>query len=1140
MKNLLCIVAVFFFLNGNAQFNESAPWMESLNLDQNKGPVKFQDIVDSFNTYWADKDPNVKGSGYKPFKRWEAYWQNFVDSEGYLPTSVEYWNSWLQVQTNRNSRNTLTDESNWQSLGPTTFLNRDTSILNIGRVNVIVQDPINVNIYYAGAPAGGIWKSTDSGNTWTPLSDNLPQIGVSGIAIDPTNTQIIYIATGDDDAGNTYSAGVYKSTDGGLTWSPTGLNTSNSPSSMNDIYIHPNNSNILWVATNNGVYKTSNAGTNWTQTLSGNIKDIKLKPVDPNTGIFDGTIYAVKNDIVSGGAYSYRFYKSTNEGNSFSLSNVGLPNSDSGRMVIDVTPANRNVVYVLSATKAYGFQGVYKSSDSGATFAQRGNTVNIFESTQAWYDMAFAVSETNENMIFSGVLNIWRSTNGGNTFIKLNNWALHNAAYTHADIHFLRFFNGELLAGTDGGFFKSTDNGSTFSDLTTGMEISQFYRISVSQQTSTRIAGGTQDNGGFGYDNQWSNYHGGDGMEGVIDPNNDNYYYGFMQYGSTLFFSSTSGQGGTQSFAGAESQGNWITPLAINKDSEVFAGYNQLYKFNGSSWDAISSSFGTNIDVLEIDPVNPDNIYVAINNSLRKSTNRGITFTTQTSFSSSITSIEVNNNYSNIVYVTTSGFGGGVYKSTDGGASFSNITANLPSLTKNMIKHRPDDALNTLFLATHIGVYKYDDATTSWEEFNTNLPNTSVRDLAINTIENKIVAGTYGRGIWISDMGSIELVSDDVRIDKIENPTYFSVKCADFSPSVTVKNNGQNTITSIDFNYSLNGGSNNTYTWNGSLASAETTTISLPNISLTKGEYSLQVEATTNNDIYASNNDAQTNFYVNRLDDIGVLNDFENVEDELLTYNTEGGNSVWQRGVPNGTVLNEAASPINVYGTNLLGNHPDNSKSFLYTGCYDLTYAVGPVLKFKMAFEIEEDWDLFYVEYSTDQGISWSLLGEEGPNWYNSSRIAGDGVSADCYNCVGGQWTGVNTTITDYEYSLNSFIGESSIVFRFVFHSDEAVNFEGVVLDNVSVDGTLSNSELSTNNFFIYPNPSNDIFNIKFGTPTNFNLNVFDITGKTIISKKIDSSQNAYELDMSNFSPGIYILNIEKNDLFKTKKLILN
>ena len=225
MKKILLLAALCAVFFVSAQINPNTTWSKELNLENRSQPVKFQDFVDAGNAYWETHDKDAKGSGYKPFKRWEFFWQHFVDEQGYLPTSLELWNKWVEAESRVATRNPQVDISNWTSLGPTDFANRPTSIANIGRINVIIKDPNNANIYYAGAPSGGIWKSTDSGLSWTPLGDNLPQIGVSGIVIDHNNSNIIYIATGDDElSADTVSAGVFKSTDGGNTWQQTGLN----------------------------------------------------------------------------------------------------------------------------------------------------------------------------------------------------------------------------------------------------------------------------------------------------------------------------------------------------------------------------------------------------------------------------------------------------------------------------------------------------------------------------------------------------------------------------------------------------------------------------------------------------------------------------------------------------------------------------------------------------------------------------------------------------------------------------------------------------------------------------------------------------------------------------------------------------
>ena len=625
-----------------------------------------------------------------------------------------------------------------------------------------------------------------------------------------------------------------------------------------------------------------------------------------------------------------------------------------------------------------------------------------------------------------------------------------------------------MYAGTDGGFYKSSDGGSTFTDLTEGMEISQFYRISVSQQTSGKIAGGLQDNGGFGYaNNQWNNYHGGDGMEGVIDPNNDNLYYGFIQFGGALFVSSDSGQGNTTGFAGAEldddgvGTGNWITPLSINRDSEVYAGYSRVYQFDGT-WSAVSPIFGTNIDVLEIDTGDLNNMYVAINNTLRKSTDRGVSFTNTYTFTTNITSIEVNNNDGNIVYVTTSGTSSGkVFKSIDGGDSFSDITGSLPNVTKNIIKHHEENLLNTLYLGTSIGIYTYNDNTATWEVFENGLPNVPVTDLAINLNDNNITAATYGRGVWRSNLPAIQLSDDDVKLISIENPNFNNIVCGDVIPQIVVKNNGLNTITSIDVAYTLDGGSVNNYIWNGSLVSTETTTIDLPELNLSNGSHDLNIETTIANDVFPNNNNSSTTFYTNNNGVSEIINTFESVDDDLITFNEGGGTPMWERGVPTGTILNTATSGTSVYGTNLDGNHADQTKAFLISKCYDLSPIITPpILKFNMAFIIEPDWDLVYVQYTLDEGSSWTLLGSANdPNWYNSSRIAGDGLANNCFNCVGGQWTGTNTTMTEYSYDLSPLSSETSVIFRIVFHSDQAENEEGVILDDFYVDGVTPDDD---------------------------------------------------------------------------------
>ena len=1128
MKKYFLFTALLSFAITNAQTELDTPWMKELK-SSDSSRLTFDAIIAAGNAYWETHDKDAKGSGYKPFKRWEAQWENYVDINGFLPSTKDLWNVWeqkkSQTQYRTASQNSMADQSNWYSLGPTDFVNRSTNYLNLGRVNCVSIDPNNSDIMYVGAPAGGIWKSTDAGVTYIPLTDDLPQIGVSGIAIDPNNSNIIYIATGDDDAGDSYSVGIWKSTNGGLSWTPTGINPSNSPNRTSEIYINPNNSSMLWVATSSGVYKTTNAGNNWTLTQSGNFRDLKVNPTNPNI------IYA---------STSSQFYRSTDSGNSFTQISSGLP-VDSGRLFMDVTQANSNYIYLVSATSNYGYQGIYRSTDSGLTFTQMANTTDIFDGvSQAWYDLAISASNTNQNEIYVGVLNIWKSSNGGDSFSQVNSWTTRNASYTHADIHFIRDFDNGLFVGSDGGVFKSTDSGASFEDLTVGLSITQFYRISVSKQDSGKIAGGAQDNGGFGFSSQWASYHGGDGMEGVIDPNDDNFYYGFMQNGSTLYVNNSSGQpGGTNGYSSPTS-GNWITPLSINNDSEVFAGYSSLYQFNAGNWTEVSPSFGTNIDVLELDPLNSDNIYVGVNSNLQQSIDHGITFTSVNIFASNITSIEVNNNDNNIVYVTTSGGGGKVWRSVNQGLNFTDITGSLPNVVKNIIKHQTNTIDNVLYLGTSLGVYRFNDNNSDWEVFDNNLPNSSVTDLSINTVDNNITAATYGRGAFRSELPSSQLATNDLQLVGVENPVDSQINCGSILPQLKVKNNGQNNITSVNVVYSLDEGEEISIIWSGNIESEQFAFIDLNLIQVEIGAHELAVTATITDDYFSSNNSTEITFYSNNEGAAQDINTFENPEDELIVINE--GRSTWELGVPSGTLLNSASSPDKVYATNLDGNHRDDVKGYLVSQCYDLTNIANPVLKFDMAFVLEFDWDLVYVEYSTNQGISWGLLGSsEDPNWYNSSRIAGDGYGDNCYNCVGGQWTGTEITLNQYSYSLDSLNSESSIIFRIVFHSDQAVNEEGVVIDDFYVDGTsLSTDGFELNQIAVYPNPSKDIFYVQLRNNKPYDLQVTDITGKRLFTKKKINPSTPFPLQMEGYSSGVYFLQIRIDNQQTTRKLILN
>jgi len=1125
---LITLISVTIF----AQIGTTAPWMEQFSEDGRTSEPTFEEVVQSFDAYWADKDPSVKGSGYKPFKRWESVNEHSLNPDGTVLSTKQRFELWQEVQ----NRATKADDSDWYSVGPLAHTNTGSWSSGQGRVNVVAVDPSDANIMYVGAPAGGIWKSEDAGANWEPLLDGLPSIGVSAIAIDPLDTDIIYIGTGDDDGADTTAIGVWKSTDAGATWNVTGLNQNNSPQGINEVFISPADSNVLIASTSSGIFKSTDAGSNWSNVRSGSFLDVRLKPGDPTV------VYAVTRN---------QFYKSTDSGDSFTLisSSAGVP-SNNGRMAIEVTLANPDVVYILAAEtqgNGYEFKGIYKSTDAGENFTRTSAGVpNIFESPQAWFDMGFTVSPTDENELYTGVLNVWKSTTGGASFTQINNWDNPTGvSYTHADIHFLRFFNGKLYCGSDGGVYESPDNATTFKSLTQGLAIGQFYRIDVAQQDSQRIGGGLQDNGGYARnDSQWQNYYGADGMESAIDPNNPDNVYGFIQGGGGPYISKDGGA----SLSGAATKpenGNWITPLTFSKEGRLLAGYQHVFEFDfcSNSWIELSNSLGF-IDALVIDPNNSDNIYVITNNVLRRSTDGGSTFDILEAFNTNLSWVDVKNGDSNTLYITTSATDGEVYKGTIDGDTLNleDITGSLPSIPKLVIKHQPLHTDNPLFLGTTNGVWRYDDITGDWETFDNNLPNTIIRDLEINTLDGNITAATYGRGVWQTNIPQDTPESDvaTVRVQLGERP----ISCEEITPTVTLKNNGSTSVSEITITYTING-STETLDWTGTLAPSETVDVDLPGIGLGLGTYTLEVDQTSDGDAFASNNTAKTAITFNKKGQRGVVNSFEDEDSKLLILGETTGadcgeSTLWERGQPAGTLLGAAATGENAYATNLDGNHGDEIKEFLVTPCYDLSEIGDPVLKFNMAFDLELDWDILYMEYTTDGGNSWQQLGSASDaNWYNSDTP--NGANGTCFNCLGNQWTGTIADFNEYSYSLDALSNETDVMFRFVFHSDQAVNQEGVVIDDFVIEGTqLSTDSFNVSSLSIYPNPSNGLFQVAFQNTAKASFVVYDITGKQVLSTDVISNGTEHPIDLSQFASGMYLLQANLDGKVVTKKLLLN
>lgn len=802
MKNIIsfCLVA-FLFQSGFAQNQD---WIEQMQDPS----VNFYTVQQSFEEAWNER-AYEKGKGWKQYKRWEAFMQERVFPDGERPDPSALGLAFNAVQQSQ----TTTNGGNWVAKGPF----NGSPIGGIGRINRLTFDPNDPNTIWAGAPAGGLWKSTDAGNSWTSNTDLLPNLGVSDIAIDPTNTQVMYMATGDKDGGDTYSYGVLKSIDGGLTWNSTGLTHNVSQLiRINDIYVNPTNTNIVIASTSQGIYRSTNAAATFTQVQSGNFNSIEQKPGNPDI-LYNSTIINASSDI----------WRSTNNGVSWvQISSPNLPSSGARRIELAVTPDDPEYVYALMGASNNGFEGIYRSTNSGVTWTKRttssspnlmGWSVNGTDvGGQAWYDLALAVSPTDKDLLYTGGVNIWRSTNGGSNWSISAHWTgSGSAAFVHADIHYLLFNpDGRLYAGTDGGVYRRPAINNSWGSLNDGLNITQYYRISADGIDTTLLAAGAQDNGTHLYDNgTWDRILGGDGMDCAVNPKNPSVIYASSQYGN-FRKSNNRGNSFNANFGlsnNVRGTGAWVTPIRIDPiyPDTLYIGYSNVYRSYdaGASFSAVGNGYsGNNLDQIAISPTHTNVIYIADGSSLYRSDDHASNFTNLSIPSSrTITQIAVAYDDPMHVYITRSGYSSGqkVYESFDGGANWNNISLNLPNIPANCIVPEISSS-NGLYVGTDLGVFYKDDNKDSWEPYNSGLPNVIVRDLEINYQDRKLKAGTYGRGIWqsplysditepLADFDFPTAVCDDDTIKLIEKTFYNATSWAwNITPADFVFVNGTN------------------------------------------------------------------------------------------------------------------------------------------------------------------------------------------------------------------------------------------------------------------------------------------------------------------------------------------------------------
>jgi len=772
-KLILGLLAIVVCNNNYAQVNktstvEQKDWRE-LMQDPN---ANFYDVQKAANAYWETHDKEEKGNGYKPYKRWEAFMEPRVYPSGNMYLASTTWQNFDEFTKQNQSSNkagpNMIASTTWTAMGPFGAMTGSACGLprKAGRDNFITFSPTISTTYWVGSPAGGLWKTTNDGATWTTNTDNLSVIGCSDLAIDPTNPNIMYMATGDGDAGDTYCIGVLKSTDGGATWNPTGLVwTVNQQRTMRRLIIDPSNPQVLIAASSAGIYRTANGGTSWTQVSTINAYDLEFKPGS------SGTVYA------GGGATgtTHGFYLSTNNGVTFAVVTNGIPAATCNRVSIAVTTADPNYVYVLrSNSSTNGFASLHRSTVSGTLFTQMSTTPDILANScvgtagsgQGWYDLTVACSPLNRDEVVTGGVNHWRSLDGGATWTCIGCWNSTglNPSYVHADVHEVEYTPaGVLYSANDGGVYKF--NGSTWADLSSPRNIAQQYRIGLSGTTADYWITGHQDNGSnIHTPSTYSASYCGDGMDCFIDRTNNMNVFSSTPNGGYRK-STNGGIAWTNCTTGLTGGTYWVSPWKQDpvNANVVYGSRLQLWRSTNqaNSWvqaGNIPGNASQGVIEFAIAPSNPDVIYVIHGSTgVYKTTNASAATPTWAATAAlpgvQATYIAVDATDPNTAWVTFSGYTAGtkVYKTINGGTSWTNVSTNLPNLPANCIVYEPGSN-DRIYVGMDVGVYYLDNTTTTWTLYNSGLPNTPISDLEISPANpTKLYAATYGRGVYKVD-----------------------------------------------------------------------------------------------------------------------------------------------------------------------------------------------------------------------------------------------------------------------------------------------------------------------------------------------------------------------------------------------------
>jgi len=986
------------------------------------------------------KDPQL---GYVPHER--------------LMTAIKY----AEDQKNSGTRGAISGIV-WKERGPNNVS---------GRTQAILIDPNDATkkTVFAGGIGGGLWKCSDvtaSTTTWTPVNDLLANLAISTLAYNPANTQVMYMGTGEGwyNVDAIRGDGIFKSTDGGTTWTQLSSTTGSDfdyvqkivVSSAGDVYAATRSA-----SSGGGIFKSTDAGSTWTKVLySGNgastdrCADLEIAA--------DNTIYAAMGIFTTDG-----IYKSTT-GNSGSWTKLntggnGFPTTGFYRCEIACAPSSAATLYVLTeATSNGGLYNIYKSTNSGSTWSTStkptwndgscSSTSNDFTRTQAWYDLIAAVDPNNANNVFIGGVDIFKTTNGGTSWTQLTSWwGGCSRQYIHADQHAIIFepANSNIVYfGNDGGVFRTSDAGSTFSNKGFNYNVTQYYGCAMNPTAyNNQFLSGAQDNGTQQYSsigvNSTLQVVGGDGAYCHIDQDQSSYQ--FASYVFLNIYRSSDGGSSWSNIVANSNVGNFVNPSDYDNTNNVLY-FNYGNPYAGTNYDTYgrilnattsstvstvsisSASGGSYITHVSVSPVTSNRVFFGTSNGRVIRVNSANATPTVSLIGtpvsgSPVSCIAIDNANDSHLLVTYSSYGvNSVWETTNGGTSWTSVEGNLPDMPVWWALFNPSNNTQAL-IATEVGVWSTDAlsaGSTSWSSTNTGLPNVSTRMLQIRSSDNLVIAATHGRGLFSSDI--------------------FTTAHADFAVNRTITYVGA-TLQFTDNSYKGT-------SWNWSFGDATTSTTQNPTKTYSAaGFYSVTLSINS-----GASSLTKTN-YIQVLPNKGtpyIGTDGGNFDVNPDNFGSEIiAGTGFQRGNSSVSGKNGTYNGNYAWVTGLTGNYVDNSSTYLYTPNYNFTATGTYIISFYSKYSVESNYDGFRLEYSLDKGSTWNLLGTTGGTWYNYANSTG--VTA--WPLGEPFFSGSNANYTNHQYATSALQNNANVAFRIGFKSDGGVTGTGVAIDNFEIQG---------------------------------------------------------------------------------------